>query len=284
MAQKIHKINIALAGEDFTLLESLALKQKSSVASLINKMIKDQLAAQQRTGSNNATETITADGKQYNSVAKTFSELAEEHNKDSIQVYFRYLDFPLKEIKILDLGCGDGYDLSQLRLKDSPLLFGIDSSEEMVRRAQANNPDAMIKLGYCEDIPFEDHLFDVVISKWTFHTSPKIDPIYREIARVLKPQGKLIFLSSHPIRQFIEKKRKGKNYFKKELVESTFFDGMVTVKEPSHTLNEYLSPTFFEHFVIESYEEGNDSGSEKVEGDIYPTFFIIKARLKAQIK
>jgi len=45
-------------------------------------------------------------------------------------------------------------------------------------------------------------------------------------------------------------------------------------------LNEYLSSTFFEYFTLESYEEGYDSGAEKVDGDIYPNYFIIKARVK----
>lgn len=68
------------------------------------------------------------------------------------------------------------------------------------------------------------------------------------------------------------------------MVESVFFDGQVIVKEPSHTFNEYLSPTFFKYFILESYEEGYDSGAEKVDGDIYPSYFIIKARLKNNYK
>lgn len=223
----------------------------------------------------NADETE----KQYNGFAKKYSDVFVENNQDSITAYFRYLDIPLKGKEVLDLGCGDGYDLSQIKLKEANV-FGIDSSEEMVKLAQQKNPEANIKLGLFENIPFPDNSFDVVTSKWAFQTSAEIAPIYHEIVRVLKPNGQLIFLSSHPIRQFIEKKQKGKDYFKKEIVESIFFDGQVTAKEPSHTLNEYLSPTFFKYFNIEAYEEGNDSGAEKVDGDIYPSYFIIKARLK----
>lgn len=218
--------------------------------------------------------------KQYNAFAKKYSAVFVENNQDSITAYFRYLDIPLKGKHVLDLGCGDGYDLSQIRLKGAHI-FGIDSSEEMIKLAQQKNPEGTIKVGSFEKIPFQDHSFDVVISKWAFQTSADIDPIYREIARVMKPNGELIYLSSHPIRQFIEKKRKGKDYFKKEIVESVFFDGQITAKEPSHTLNEYLSPTFFEYFILEAYEEGYDSGAEKVDGDIYPSYFIIKARLKS---
>lgn len=221
-----------------------------------------------------------SEAKQYDAFAKKYSEVCVENNQDSITAYFRHLDISLEGKAVLDLGCGDGYDLSQIKLKKAAI-FGIDASEEMVKLTQQKNPEGVIKVGLFEEIPFQDHLFDVVISKWAFQTSAQIDPIYREIARVIKPGGQLIYLTGHPIRQFIEKKRKGKDYFKKEIVESVFFDGQVTAKEPSHTLNEYLSPTFFDYFTLESYEEGYDSGAEKVDGDIYPSYFIVKARLKA---
>jgi ubiquinone/menaquinone biosynthesis C-methylase UbiE len=222
-----------------------------------------------------------SEAKQYNAFAKKYSEVFVENNQDSITAYFRYLDLPLEGKRVLDLGCGDGYDLSQIKLKGA-VICGIDSSEEMVKLAQQKNPEGIVKTGCFEKIPFQDHSFDIVISKWAFQTSPNIDPIYHEIARVMKPNGELIYLASHPIRQFMEKKRKGKDYFKKEIVESVFFDGQVTAKEPSHTLNEYLSPTFFNYFTLEAYEEGYDSGAEKVDGDIYPSYFIIKARLKGK--
>lgn len=217
--------------------------------------------------------------KQYNAFAKKYSDVFAEKNQDSVTAYFRFLNIPLNGKKVLDLGCGQGYDLSQLKLKEAQI-FGIDSSEEMVKLAQQKNPEGDIKVGFFDAIPFEDHFFNVVISKWALQTAANIDPIYQEIARVLKPNGYLIYLSSHPFRQFIEKKHAGKDYFKKEIVESPFFNNQFVVKEPSHTLNEYLSPTFFKYFTLEAYEEGNDSGTERVGGDIYPSYFIIKGRLK----
>ena len=89
--------------------------------------------------------------------------------------------------------------------------------------AQQKNPEGNIKLGLFESIPFPDNSFDVVTSKWAFQTSAQIDPIYHEIARVLKPNGQLIYLSSHPIRQFIEKKHKGKDYHADGYAESNVF-------------------------------------------------------------
>lgn len=217
--------------------------------------------------------------KQYNEFARTYSEIFLENNQDSIRAYFRYLDIPLTNKKILDLGCGDGYDLSEIKSKGA-LVFGIDSSEEMVKLAKIKVPEAVIEVGIFENIPFQSNMFDLVISKWALQTAADIDIIYHEIARVMKPDGYLIYLTCHPIRQFIEKKRFGKDYFKKEIVESVFFDGLVTAREPSHTLNEYLSPTFFEYFTLESFEEGHDSAAEKINGDVYPSYFILKARFK----
>jgi ubiquinone/menaquinone biosynthesis C-methylase UbiE len=218
--------------------------------------------------------------EQYDGFAEKYSEVFFDNNQDSINVYFDYFDDSLKGKKVLDLGCGTGSDLAEMQSRGASI-FGIDASKEMVRIARETLPDADIKVGVFENIPFPDQSFDIVISKWAFQTSPDIDPIYSEIARVLKPNGQLIYLSSHPVRQFIEKKRKAKNYFHKEIVESVFFDGQVTAREPSHTLNEYLSPAFFEQFSLESYEEGFDSGAEKVDGDIYPSYFILKAHRKS---
>lgn len=217
-----------------------------------------------------------SDSKQYDSFAKKYSEIFIENNLDSIAAYLRNFDFSLEGKKVLDLGCGDGFDLTQMKLRGAEI-YGIDSSEEMVKIATGKNPEGIVKVGCFENIPFPANFFDLVISKWAFQTSADIDPIYQEINRVLKSNGQLIYLSGHPIRQFIEKKQKSKNYFKKEIVISTFFDGQVTAKEPSHTLNEYLSPMFFQYFTLDSYEEGFDAGAEKVDGDIYPSYFIIKA-------
>jgi len=221
--------------------------------------------------------------QQYNSVAEKYSEEFLTFNQESIIAYFKHFDDRnIKGKKILDLGCGDGYDLSQFA-KRSAKVYGLDSSKEMVKLARKRNPEGIIEIGRFDEIPFNDKSFDIVVSKWALQTAAEIQPIYEEIVRVLKPRGRLIFLACHPLRQFLEKKRKNKNYFLKEIVTSVFFDGQITALEPSHTLNEYLSPFFFQNFILESYEEGFDSAAEKVDGDIYPSYFIIQARLKTDL-
>lgn len=211
--------------------------------------------------------------------ATRFSDVVVDNNKDSNQAYFSHFSTSLEGKFVLDLGCGNGYDLTELERRGA-IVSGIDASQEMVAIAQNNKPSACIKVGYFDNIPFSDGSFDLVVSKWALQTASHIDPIYEEISRVLKLDGQLIYLTGHPMRQFMEKKRDGKNYFEKEIVESVFFDGQITAREPSHTMNEYLSPTFFKKFSLFAYEEGNDSGAEKVNGDTYPSYLIVQAGRK----
>lgn len=214
---------------------------------------------------------------QYNNFAQTFSELQAQFSEGSAQAYFRYFTFPLANKKILDLGCGDGYDLAHLKAS-SCLLYGIDASQEMVSLAQHRVPEANIQVGTFDMIPFPDQSMNIVISKWALQGGTDIDAIYREIARVIKPQGHVVLLITHPLRQFLEKP--SHDYFQSEIIETSIFNGLVTAKDPSHTLNEYLSPVFFENFTLEAFEEGRDSGAQRIGDYIYPTYFILKATRK----
>lgn len=216
---------------------------------------------------------------QYDPQAETYSENVQVQNEESLAVFARFLEMPLEGKRVLDLGCGDGEALSKLAARGAKI-YGIDGSSEMVKLARATNPHAEIIEGDFTQLPYPNNSFDLVISKWALQTTESIAPVYEGVRRVLKPGGQLVCLACHPMRQFIEKKRHGIDYFQQETVTSVFFDGLVTAQEPSHTMNEYLSPFFFEHFSLEAFEEGFDSGAEKVNGDIYPSFFIIKATLK----
>jgi hypothetical protein len=100
---------------------------------------------------------------------------------------------------------------------------------------------------------------------------------YQEVHRVLKPRGTFLYLASHPLYQFLEKRKHPKDYFQKEMVEVKLFEGKIIIREPTHTLNEYLSAYFFQHFDLQAYEEGFDDSVKKIQGDTYPIFFILKS-------
>jgi len=97
---------------------------------------------------------------------------------------------------VVDLGSGAGNDCFVARAEtgEEGEVVGIDFSEAMVAKARAN----AAKLGYTnvtfregdiERMPLTDEFADVVVSNCVLNLLPKKDKIFREIFRVLKPDG-----------------------------------------------------------------------------------------------
>ncbi len=220
---------------------------------------------------------------QYNGISDTYQELRRGFNEISDEAFKKLLtlilepNLTLSAKKIIDFACGNG-DMIKYFQERGIQCCGVDSSSEMVTLAKQNTGGDI----RCEDFAktsFESNSFDLVISKWAMQTSADIDAIYTEAARLLKSDGHFVFLVVHPFRQFLEKKKQGKDYFKKEIVDSIIFDGAITVHEPSHTLKEYLSETFFKLFTLTGINEGAEfPAAEQIGGDIYPTYLIITAQ------
>lgn len=220
--------------------------------------------------------------KQYNNFSNTYSDNIN-YDEASNSLFYDQIDFNLKDKKVLDIGCGDGSDLKKISEKGA-IIYGVEPSEEFVKHAKQLNPSAIIKEGVGENIPFSDALFDVVVSKWALQTCTNLNKALDEAARVLKPDGTLVLLSKHPMQQYFGKMREygnDTNYFEQKVSTLHIFNGKITLKEPTHTLNEYFNPGFLSKFELIDFKESFDfPASEQFHGGVYPTFFIIKARRK----
>jgi SAM-dependent methyltransferase len=99
---------------------------------------------------------------------------------------------------VLDLGSGGGIDvlLSARRVGPTGKAYGLDMTDEMLRLARANAIEAgatnveFLK-GLIEDVPLPDASVDVVISNCVINLSTDKPAVIREIARVLKPGGRV---------------------------------------------------------------------------------------------
>lgn len=99
---------------------------------------------------------------------------------------------------VVDLGCGGGLDvfLAAQKVGPSGKAIGIDMSADMVRRARdgaasARIPNAEFHLAEIERLPLPDASVDCVISNCVLNLVPDKAAAFREIARVLKPGGRL---------------------------------------------------------------------------------------------
>ena len=216
--------------------------------------------------------------KQYNPVVVKYTEQINSMNAKSSAEFKKVL----KNIKpqgnrLIELGCGAG-DLIPYLQGLSYICSGVDTSAEMVACAR-DIDKANILVEDFAHTSFKDESFDIVVSKWAIQTAYDIDAVYRECYRLLKKDGILVFLVVHPFRQFLEKKKKGKDYFTQEIVESRIFNGTITVKEPSHTMTDYLSDYFLENFLVTQISESFEfPGAEQINNDTYPTHLLVTAQ------
>jgi len=91
-------------------------------------------------------------------------------------------------LRVLDVGCGTGHHLADLRGRGFEVA-GADGSEEMVARARAGNPDVPIERADVESLPFPSGAFDVVLCIEVLRYLQDPSGCLREMARVLRPGG-----------------------------------------------------------------------------------------------
>jgi arsenite methyltransferase len=99
---------------------------------------------------------------------------------------------------VLDLGSGGGLDviLSAKRVGPTGVAWGLDMTEEMLALARANAAEAGVGnvhflKGHIEEVPLPAESVDVVISNCVINLSTDKPAVFRELARVLKPGGRL---------------------------------------------------------------------------------------------
>jgi len=203
-----------------------------------------------------------------------------QFNREIFHCYIEKLGLN-NQTKVLDLGCGSGEDLNFCKGLGADI-YGIDASTEMLGTACKNlnlSLDKELKhASFDERIPFEDSVFDFVISKYAIQTSHTLEFIFTEMCRVLKQGGVMLYLSKHPFRQFFERKENEPDYFKQKVVESHIFQESVTIREPTHTMTEYLSPFLFKKFDVQAYNELWEPAAEIIGNARYPGFLIIQAK------
>jgi ubiquinone/menaquinone biosynthesis C-methylase UbiE len=103
---------------------------------------------------------------------------------------------------VVDLGSGGGFDVFIAGRKVGPAgrAIGVDMTPEMLVRARRNAAayrersgldNVEFRLGEIEHLPLPDHSADVMISNCVINLSPNKAQVWREIARVLKPGGRV---------------------------------------------------------------------------------------------
>ena len=134
---------------------------------------------------------------------REFTKAAEVYESGHAGIYemckedYPYIEAELSRINyqnLLDCGCGTGPMISLLHEKDSSKHYtGLDLTPRMIAVANKKNlSNTKFVVGDCENPPFEDESFDVIICTNSFHHYPNPQRFFNSAYRVLRPGGKLI--------------------------------------------------------------------------------------------
>tara|TARA_R110000787_G_scaffold117879_5_gene228584 strand:- start:588 stop:1370 length:783 start_codon:yes stop_codon:yes gene_type:complete len=91
----------------------------------------------------------------------------------------------------LDVGCGSGGS-SILAKERGAEVYGIDVAEGLLSFAIQRVPDGIFQVADIENLPYEDHKFDVVFASNSLQYSENRNAALHELKRVCKPNGLII--------------------------------------------------------------------------------------------
>ena len=105
--------------------------------------------------------------------------------------------------RILDLAAGTGASSASLA-KGGAEVVACDLSEGMIEVGRERHPEIEFVHGNAMDLDFEDGTFDAVTISWGLRNIPDPQLALREMARVVRPRGRLVVLefSTPPSRIF----------------------------------------------------------------------------------
>lgn len=175
-----------------------------------------------------------------------------------------------KEMRVLDLACGEGFVTEKIAATGASVT-GADISKELIEKAKARGRDIDYYTAPAENLSFaKDDSFDVVTCVLALQNMESLEPVFREVARVLVPGGRFIFILNHPVLRI--PKRSSWGFDEREGVQFRRLDGyylpsrekMIAhpgVPNSEHTwsfqrsLEEHFKALFKCGFVVSGFEE-----------------------------
>jgi ubiquinone/menaquinone biosynthesis C-methylase UbiE len=97
--------------------------------------------------------------------------------------------------RLLDVGCGGGAHAAELA-EHGWSVTGVDVSVSQLELARARGVDVVA--ADAAELPFQQESFDAAVSMFTHTDISDFAAALREVARVLRPGGRFVYLGVHP--------------------------------------------------------------------------------------
>lgn len=96
--------------------------------------------------------------------------------------------------RVLEVGPGKGELAERISQDLDAEVVAVDQSERMVELTSARGVEAIV--GDVQDLPFDDGSFDAAVAAWMLYHVPDVDLAISELARVLRPGGRLVAVTN----------------------------------------------------------------------------------------
>ena len=96
--------------------------------------------------------------------------------------------------RVLEVGCGRGELAERIAGELGSEVVGLDQSERMVALTRARGVEALV--GDVQELTFPDASFDAAVAAWMLYHVPDLDRALAELARVLRPGGRLVAVTN----------------------------------------------------------------------------------------
>jgi len=174
------------------------VKQETAVKSTIESVVREKYGSTARSGLSSNDEGVRAVAEAFGYTADELSSIPAEANMGlSCGNPTATANLRPGEV-VVDLGSGGGLDVFLAAQKVGPTgkAIGIDMTPDMIELSRKNAAKAGLancefRLGTIDNIPLADGSADVVISNCVINLASDKRAVFREIARVLKPGGRL---------------------------------------------------------------------------------------------
>ena len=140
---------------------------------------------------------MPADSVNYDQIAPTYHQRYSFNRLDGIAAALRSLAQAYSAERVLEVGCGTGRWLGELR-PVARHVFGLDLSPGMLRQARRRDARLAVTCGQAIRLPFPAAAFDLVFCVNAFHHFPEPRAFIAETRRLLRPGGALAILGMEP--------------------------------------------------------------------------------------
>jgi ubiquinone/menaquinone biosynthesis C-methylase UbiE len=137
----------------------------------------------------------------YDMIAQLYDEPGRDYETDQNLIDFlnRRADYQSSHLRILDMGCGTGKQLTANYSKFPELgMIGLDLFHGMLKQARTRCRDIQWIQADSTGPPFADNSFDYITNQFSYHHVQDKNRMITSIFRILKPGGRLVITNLDP--------------------------------------------------------------------------------------